>query len=273
VSHTYSAGPFRGTGNARALDASYVVEASVVDPFGASQSRSRNVKVTTACGTPGVDLVQPIDFCGGIDVTAATGGATSVTFCAILTSNVNCSGGSGPPPVAPSPICADGTASGTTYTANLNLSSSTGCYAFTALARNGCFNTASDGPKFAFNDCAFGTSLGENGGRTAVWSSDLSVEGGRLQVVVNGASPAFPATGRGFGRAHLVDGENRIEAVVVASAGKPGLWRIEMKPAEAILEGSLRVISGEAVLLGASSATFRLSGREGERIVFTFLKK
>ena len=127
--------------------------------------------------------------------------------------------------------------------------------------------------KFAFNDCAFGSSLGQNGPRRAGWSSDLSLEGGRLQVVVNGASPAFPANGRGFGRAHLVEGENRIEAVVVASAGKPGLWRIEITPPEAILEGSLRVVSGEAVLLGASSATFRLSGREGERIVFTFLKK
>jgi hypothetical protein len=70
-----------------------------------------------------------------------------------------------------------------------------------------------------------------------------------------------------------VNGENRIEAVLVQSTGKPGLWRVDITPSDAIAEGSLRVISGEAVLLGASSATFRLSGREGERIVFTFLKK
>jgi hypothetical protein len=70
-----------------------------------------------------------------------------------------------------------------------------------------------------------------------------------------------------------VNGENRIEAVVVESAGKGGLWRIDFNPSESIAEGSLRVVSGEAILLGAGSATFRLSGREGERIVFTFLKK
>jgi hypothetical protein len=99
------------------------------------------------------------------------------------------------------------------------------------------------------------------------------VEGGRLQVVVNGAAPAFPERGRGLATARLIDGENRIEAVLVESAGKAGLWRIDFNPPESIAEGSLRVISGEAVLLGASSATFRLSGREGERIVFTFLRK
>jgi len=73
--------------------------------------------------------------------------------------------------------------------------------------------------------------------------------------------------------ASLVNGENRIEAVLVESAGKAGLWRIDLTPSDAIVEGSLRVISGEALLLGASSATFRLGGHDGERIVFTFLKK
>jgi hypothetical protein len=92
-------------------------------------------------------------------------------------------------------------------------------------------------------------------------------------VVINGAAPAFPGRGRGTGIANLVNGENRVEAILVESAGKAGLWRIDFNPSDSIAEGSFRVISGEAVLLGASSATFRVNGREGERIVFTFLKK
>jgi hypothetical protein len=122
--------------------------------------------------------------------------------------------------------------------------------------------------------CGFtGATGGPGQERIAGWSSDLSLEGGRLQVSVNGAAPAFPERGRGFGTARLVAGENRIEAVLVESAGKPGLWRIDLIPSEAVQEGSLRVISGEAVLLGPASATFRLSGSAGERIVFTFVKK
>ena len=62
-----------------------------------------------------------------------------------------------------------------------------------------------------------------------------------------------------------------IDAVKGLKAG--GLWRLEFNPAEAIVGGSLRVISGDVVLLGPASATFRLSGQPGERIVFTFVKR
>ena len=71
----------------------------------------------------------------------------------------------------------------------------------------------------------------------------------------------------------MVSGENRVEAVLVESAGKPGLWRIDLKPDDVILAGSLRVITGEAVQVGSSSATFRLTGKAGDRVVFTFVKR
>jgi hypothetical protein len=156
------------------------------------------------------------------------------------------------------------------FTASLNYPGF--CNKITATASSGC-GTANAGPAFAVNGCSF-TGDGQTvSGRVASWTSDLTVDHGRLQLIINGAAPVFPGRGRGAGVAGLVNGENRIEAVLVESAGKAGLWRIDLAPSDVIVEGSLRVISGEAVLLGASSATFRLNGREGDRIVFTFLKK
>ena len=73
--------------------------------------------------------------------------------------------------------------------------------------------------------------------------------------------------------ASLVAGENRVEAVLVEAAGKPGLWRFDLMNAEAVVPGSLRVVAGEVVSIASSSLTFRLRGVAGERIVFTFQKQ
>jgi hypothetical protein len=172
-------------------------------------------------------------------------------------------------------MCAAGTASGSTFSATVGVdANNSNCYRINADAK-GCGGSASAAPAFAFSDnnCFRSAGAGQGQPRLVGWSSDLDAEGARLQVVVNGAAPAVPGRGRATGVASLVNGENRVEAVLVESAGKAGLWRIDFNAPESIVEGSLRVISGEAVLLGASSATFRLSGREGDRIVFTFLKK
>ena len=174
----------------------------------------------------------------------------------------------------PPPAQRDGT-SGNTFTATLGFANGSGCYGITAVGQNDCGNTDNAGPQFTFNGCGGSYPSPPSARTTHARPSGpaTSASNGRLQVVVNGASPSFPGRGRGFGSAKLVDGENRVEAVVVESAGKAGLWRIDLKPSESILAGSLRVISGEAVLLGPASATFRLSGAQGERIVFTFMRK
>jgi hypothetical protein len=293
VSHTYPVAPFRESSNVRAASQTYNASGSVVDPSGASSTKEKKVTVESGrsggCPKLTVDLSPPPDFytsCAPLNVKAATNG-TRVTFCAAVVNFSNCpfrgfapnsselSGAGSSSASPPASACADGTRAGSTFSADLTLTDF-GCYSIIAEARDECGAQEFGGPAFVFNEafCYYlASGMRKDVGRTTVWSSDLSVEGGRLQVVVNGASPAFPGTGRGFGTARLVNGENRVEAVLVESAGKAGLWHIDLRPSEAILEGSLRVISGQVELLGPSSATFRLSGKAGERIVFTFMKK
>jgi hypothetical protein len=210
-------------------------------------------------------------FAADLPVMATTTNTSSVSFCL---ESVGCPFRTAGSPVSAAlpPSCVPGSASGNTYNATLQVGF--GCWHVSATAQ-GCGGSASAGPFFTHNiDCGFKATGNEEGReRSAAWRSDLTVESGRLQVVVNGAAPVFPGRGRTYASSSLVTGENRVEAVLVESAGKGGLWRIDFEASDAIAVGSLRVVSGEAVLLGASSATFRLSGREGERIVFTFLKK
>jgi hypothetical protein len=281
VTHTYSASFRAASGGVSKADAVFTAEGSAVDPSGASGTKTKQVRVVeeARCPEPTVALSPPPVFsCNDVQVRASASNADSARFCSAPANFNRCdTGGGRAQSEAESlpPACDNGRRTQNGFAGTVGFASGSGCYGITVVAQNSCGNSASDGPKYTFNNCggssAF-SSLRKNEPRSTVWSSDLSIEG-RLQVVVNGASPAFPGRGRGFGSARLVDGENRVEAVVVESAGKGGLWRIDLKPSEAILAGSLRVISGEAVQVGPASATFRLSGHQGERIVFTFLKK
>jgi hypothetical protein len=283
VSHTYPQAPFRESSNVRAATVTYNASGSVVDPSGASATKDKKVTVESgrSGGCPKLTLAfsDPPGYAGcSVNVSASSNGSR-VSFCSTSGASgcfAAVTGGSVGSSAASPPggtTCVNGNRSGSSFTANLPLSSGFNCYAVSAQAFDDCGATESSDAAFVFGGCGYGFSgLGKAEGRTTVWSSELSLEG-RLQVVVNGASPAFPGSGRGFGTARLVNGENRVEAVVVESTGKAGTWRIDLKPSEAILAGSLRVVSGEVVQLGPASATFRLSGKQGERIVFTFLKK
>jgi hypothetical protein len=64
----------------------------------------------------------------------------------------------------------------------------------------------------------------------------------------------------------------RVEAQLVEAHGRPGTWRFELEPGgEALVRsGSLRVVAGSVVEVGPRAVTFRLQGRAGERVVFTF---
>jgi hypothetical protein len=106
--------------------------------------------------------------------------------------------------------------------------------------------------------------------RRVAWASELDLDGGSGQVVVNGEAAAFATRGRSAGAALGRRGVNRIEAQVVEAAGRPGTWRFELGTTGSLEAGSLRVIAGEVALVTENAIVFRLKGRPGERVVFSF---
>ena len=106
--------------------------------------------------------------------------------------------------------------------------------------------------------------------RRLAWSSELDLEGGSGQVVVNGSAAVFASKGRSTAVAVGRRGENRVEAQVVQGAGKPGTWRFELGSTTSFRPGSLRIVAGEVGLVTADAVVFRLSGKAGERVMFTF---
>jgi hypothetical protein len=99
--------------------------------------------------------------------------------------------------------------------------------------------------------------------------SDLSLAGARLQVVVNASDASYPGEGREMGTARARPGVNRVEATVAEASGKPGLWRFELSSGSG---ANLNVTAGDVAALTTTSVTFRLSGKAGERVAFTFEK-
>lgn len=110
----------------------------------------------------------------------------------------------------------------------------------------------------------------EPAGRRLAWVSQLDVPGASGQVVVNGSSVAFSGPGRSTALAVGRRGENRIEAQLVQGGGAPGTWRFEMGSTASLVPGSLRVLAGSVVEVSGDAIVFRLTGRAGERVVFTF---
>jgi hypothetical protein len=272
-SHTYSSN-FRASADVSRQDRSYNAEACVVDPSNDSACRSRTVNATNpapTCNTapPTITITSPTDDqCFGssaIPVSANAPNATSVTFNATYIEG--CDGASMPGGSA--------TVSGSTpFSTTLNVTQGPGCYQLNATATNSCTGaTASAGPvDFQFNPyCGLPFASKEKGSRDLVWSSDLGVEGVRLQVVVNGGRSSFPGRGKSYGTAASIEGANRVEAMVVEGSGKAGLWRFDFLATSGVAE--IRVIAGDVVQVSPSPVTFRLQGRVGERVVFTFQKK
>jgi hypothetical protein len=173
-----------------------------------------------------------------------------------------------PVPGSPKDVLAPGP-----YATSFDLPNS-GCYKLTADAPSSCSKaTASDTLIFSANySCLALTRRVAAQQGSLGWSSDLGVEGGRLQIVVNGSALSFPGRGRAYGVAALADGTNRVEAVLVEGAGKAGLWRFDLLNAETVVSGGIHVIAGDVVNIAANSVTFRLQGVPGERLAFTFEK-
>jgi hypothetical protein len=108
-------------------------------------------------------------------------------------------------------------------------------------------------------------------GATVSWSSVLDVPGASGQVVLDGLVAAFQSRGRARVDAVGRPGVGRIEAQLVSASGRPGTWTFEM--GGAFEAGSLRVLAGDVAMVTADAIAFRIAGRAGERVVFTFRTK
>ena len=98
--------------------------------------------------------------------------------------------------------------------------------------------------------------------------SELGVAGGAGQVVVNGEA-VFPRAGHSPLAVRLRSGENRVEATLVEGRSA-GEWRFDIASVPGFRPESLRVIAGEVSRAGGATVAFRLRGRPGERIAFSF---
>jgi PKD domain len=289
VSHVYTASSFRArSGDVRAQSTTYNFNGSVVDPGGLSLSRARNVVVnvptttTPPCPTPTATITIPagtfISGCPNVGFSADTTNTDSLMFCSQPIDPAICSalGVRDPASVgvfaAPSaPTCFSASGSGGTFTGTVNFPGS-GCYGVTAQASNTCGGSATSAQKIIsfFDSCGFRV---KGDGATALFTSDLHADRGRLQMVVNGRDASFPASGRSYGAARVNAGENRVEATVVDALDKAGTWTVEIAASETIVSGSIRVLAGNAQSVGPTSVTFLLKGTPGERVAFTFQKK
>jgi hypothetical protein len=104
--------------------------------------------------------------------------------------------------------------------------------------------------------------------RDLAWTSQLDVAGARGQVIVNGSVGTFHERGSSHGAAAVPSGPNRIEAQLVTAAGAPGTWSFQLSGT--YRPGTLRVIAGDLLGMTRDAVVFRLAGRPGERLVFTF---
>jgi hypothetical protein len=139
-----------------------------------------------------------------------------------------------------------------------------------AEATDTCLNSAESGiVTFFVNLNCFRAAQAVSGLRLT-WSNQIDVPSARGQVIVNGRAASFPGVGRSMAIVEGQEGTNRIEALLVQAAGAPGTWRFEFAGESAVEPGSLSVIAGQPVEVTGDSVTFRLAGRRGERIVFTF---
>jgi hypothetical protein len=99
--------------------------------------------------------------------------------------------------------------------------------------------------------------------------SQLTVPGGTGQIILNGSESSFVGTGPSRITSRGQPGSNRIEALLVDGEGRAGKWRFDLAATRLPVDG-LRVVAGQTVSISPREVVFALTGRPGERIVFTF---
>jgi hypothetical protein len=117
------------------------------------------------------------------------------------------------------------------------------------------------------NRCFRGNARGTRA--TGSWLSELLVPDARGQVIVDGTEAVFPAGGVATISLPMDPGHHRFEATLVDGSRRPGSWRFDPSTLGP-RPGSLRVVAGEAALADSATVVFRLRGKPGERMVFTF---
>ena len=102
--------------------------------------------------------------------------------------------------------------------------------------------------------------------------SQLSVPGGRGELVVNGRQIAV--TGGVQTEVPLPAGDGRLVVEAwVREGGGGGLWRFELRHPASGTPGTIAVLSGEPVQVGAGTIVFRLRGRRPERVSFAVVRR
>jgi hypothetical protein len=124
-----------------------------------------------------------------------------------------------------------------------------------------------ENPAIACTITQAGITLPEGAPAQAVWTSHLDVAGGRGELTVDGAQVRVQERGVLPGRA-APRTVHHLEARLVAAAGRPGVWRFEV--GGTAVPGTLRPLAGNVVQLSGGVVLFRLEGRPGERVAFTW---
>jgi hypothetical protein len=83
------------------------------------------------------------------------------------------------------------------------------------------------------------------------------------------------ASGPGLNSAQALGrpGENRLEGRVTRATGRAGTWRFELGANLRLEPGSIRILAGEPAVVTGDAVVFRLRGRPGEQVAFTFRLK
>lgn len=203
-------------------------------------------KTSAECGQPFVNISPPNSNCGGTDTPGTTCSQTYPvgTVVKLTSDDLKCGDG----------VCWGGDCFGT-----LPLSSGSVC----TLTMN------SD--KVANVTFQFGPCIASGGPPVILtWNIDLDAPGAIGQAVVDGQVVVAASGQRAQQVGRSREGNAVVAATLIKADGKPGTWRFEAQPGEAIEAGSLRVLQGEVALLTPTAVVFRLKGEAGERVSFTY---
>jgi hypothetical protein len=110
-------------------------------------------------------------------------------------------------------------------------------------------------------------------GIALAWRHQLDVAAGTGQVLLNGATTVASGPGLNSAQALGRPGENRIEGRLTRASGRAGTWRFELGANLRLEPGSIRILAGEPAVVTGDAVVFRLRGRPGEQVSFTFRLK